>query len=111
MVGLLVLSIRVLRKGARKPSRLDLRAGASARQVPVERRRSAMMAAAQPQAKALNVVFNYNGYAWDAYEVLGVPAGSSIEAVTKAYEGLRSQASTDSRAFLDAAYAAVLNET
>src|SRR5580704_10984815 len=37
----------------------------------------------QPQGKSsskersLNVVFNYNGHSWDAFEVLGLPAGSS----------------------------------
>src|SRR5690349_4462282 len=28
-----------------------------------------------PKMKSLNVMFNYNGHSWDAYEVLGVPAG------------------------------------
>lgn len=35
--------------------------------------------------KSLNVMFNYNGHSWDAYEVLGLPAGSSFEEVQAAY--------------------------
>ena len=35
--------------------------------------------------RPLNVVFNYNGHSWDAYEVLGLPAGSSLEMVQQAY--------------------------
>lgn len=36
--------------------------------------------------KVLNILFQYNGETWDAYEVLGLPAGSSVESARKAYE-------------------------
>ena len=29
----------------------------------------------RPGERPLNVIFNYNGESWDAYEVLGLPAG------------------------------------
>ncbi len=41
-----------------------------------------------PGPKALNVMFNYNGHSWDAYEVLGVPAGSNFENSFLAFEKL-----------------------
>lgn len=34
----------------------------------------------------LNAVFNFNGHSFDAYEVLGIPAGSSWEEVKRAFE-------------------------
>ncbi len=37
-------------------------------------------------AKSLNVVFNFNGHSWDAYEVLGLPAGSPWTRVEQAYK-------------------------
>lgn len=38
--------------------------------------------------KNLNVMFMYNGHSFDAYEVLGIPAGSSYQTAQKAYEEL-----------------------
>lgn len=53
------------------------------------------------RAKELNVVFNHNGESWDAYEVLGLPAGSSLEEVEKAF---KNSAQTD---LMKAAYKAI----
>lgn len=36
--------------------------------------------------EALNVMFNYNGHSFDAYEVLGVPAGSTLEEIQVIYQ-------------------------
>lgn len=36
--------------------------------------------------KVLNVLFQYNGETWDAYEVLGLPAGASVEDAHKAFD-------------------------
>jgi hypothetical protein len=58
-------------------------------------------------ARQLNVFFNWNGHTWDAYEVLGVPAGSSRETVIQAFHSARSK-SPDSIAFLQAAADAIL---
>lgn len=62
-------------------------------------------------AKSLNVHFAYNGHTWDAYEVLGVPAGASLRTVTKQYQETLIKADPQSRPFLDAAYQAILKKT
>lgn len=60
--------------------------------------------------KELNVLFNYNGHTWDAYEVLGVPAGENIVAVTKAYQELIKKSSPESQEFFETAFKAVLSK-
>ena len=57
--------------------------------------------------KSLNVIFNYNGHSWDAYEVLGVPAGSSEEKVKQAYEETISKVEPESRTFVETAFKAI----
>ncbi len=58
-------------------------------------------------ARQLNVFFNWNGHTWDAFEVLGVPAGASRETVIHAFHAARAK-SPDSIAFLQAAADAIL---
>ncbi|MCB0365366.1 MAG: hypothetical protein H6624_08580 [Bdellovibrionaceae bacterium] len=58
--------------------------------------------------KSLNVIFNYNGHSWDAYEVLGLPAGSSIEKVKAAFEESLAQVDPESRVFIETAYRAIV---
>lgn len=58
-------------------------------------------------SRQLNVFFNWNGHTWDAFEVLGVPAGASRESVIQAFHLARSK-SPDSIAFLQAAADAIL---
>lgn len=58
--------------------------------------------------KSLNVLFNWNGHTWDAYEVLGVPAGSSKASVTAAFEKAKAGSDPDSIAFLQAAHDAIM---
>ncbi len=55
----------------------------------------------------LNVFFNWNGHTWDAFEVLGCPAGASREAVVQAFHQARAK-SPDSTPFLQAATDAIL---
>jgi hypothetical protein len=62
-------------------------------------------------ARPLNVHFNYNGHSWDAYEVLGLPAGSSLEKVEAAYEESVARVDVGSRPFMDAAYKAITGRT
>ena len=62
---------------------------------------------AKNQPKELNVIFNYNGHDWDAYEVFGVPAGSSWESVSKAYENTIAGKDEASRGFFNCAYKAI----
>lgn len=60
--------------------------------------------------RPLNVVFNYNGHSWDAYEVLGLPAGSSPERVREAYAKALETVSDDSRGILEAAHRAIYEQ-
>ena len=66
-------------------------------------------AAGLARAKVLNVIFNYNGHAWDAYEVLGVPAGSQLREVTAAYQEALKKTDTASHPFLETAYKSILH--
>lgn len=58
--------------------------------------------------KELNVLFQWNGHTWDAYEVLDVPAGSSRVMVQKAFEKLKSEIDDESVPFVTAAYNAII---
>lgn len=60
--------------------------------------------------KKLNVLFNYNGHTWDAYEVLGVPAGTSLEKVTEALQRELQKQDPSSHHFLQTAYQAILSQ-
>lgn len=62
------------------------------------------------KTKNLNIFFNYNGHMWDAYEVLGVPGGSSLEKVTEAYQHALKSTNQESHQFLETAYKAILNK-
>jgi hypothetical protein len=63
------------------------------------------------QAKNLNVLFMYNGHDWDAYEVLGVPAGAGLPTVTTRYQELIRGANAGQIEFYEAAYQAILRKT
>lgn len=62
-------------------------------------------------AKNLNILFIYNGHDWDAYEVLGVPAGCSIHLVTQKYQELIKSADPGQLSFYEAAYEAILKKS
>ncbi len=119
-------------KGGKKPTQLNLKAGDSAAPLVSNSTPSDLSAglsvktghtvsignAGQQRhpdyrnpemAKSLNVLFNYNGHAWDAYEVLGVPAGASLPIVTEAYQkAVKEQVAHQSLDFLETAYKAIL---
>ncbi len=59
------------------------------------------------KAKSLNVIFNYNGHSWDAYEVFGLPAGASWEEVERAYNASCKDSDPSSRDFFDTALRAI----
>lgn len=61
--------------------------------------------------KALNVFFQWNGHSWDAYEVLGVPAGSSRESVQTAYNELLMRSGSDVHEFYKAAYDSIMRNS
>lgn len=69
---------------------------------------SAASTMAVGEARSLNVVFNYNGHSWDAYEVLGLPAGSSLPVVEAAYRESLERVEDSSRAFMEAAFKAIV---
>lgn len=61
-----------------------------------------------PRSKTLNVIFNYNGHSWDAFEVLGLPAGSSREQVEVSYRQSLEMVDKESQVFVETAYRAIL---
>lgn len=63
---------------------------------------------ASSEGKQLNILFNYNGHTWDAYEVLGVPAGAGLVEVTKAYQQMLTSAAPESHEFLETAFKTIL---
>lgn len=62
------------------------------------------------KAKILNVLFLYNGHDWDAFEVLGIPAGASLALVTQRYQELIRTAEKGQLEFYEAAYQAILKK-
>ncbi len=52
--------------------------------------------------KQLNILFNFNGETWDAYEILGIPAGAPREEVEKAYQAHKRKG--DLTEIIEAAY-------
>jgi hypothetical protein len=58
----------------------------------------------------LNVMFNYNGHSWDAYEVLGIPAGASLEAVRERFNAALETSQPQSQDFIKAALEAILKD-
>lgn len=69
-----------------------------------------MAETAEVEAKVLNVIFMWNGHGWDAYEVFGLPAGTSVSDVRKRYQELLSQADDGQRLFLQTALDAIENK-
>ncbi len=55
----------------------------------------------------LNVYFNFNGHMWDAYEIIGVPAGSPMSDIEMAYLKCRMRIDNESKEILEMAYAAI----
>lgn len=55
----------------------------------------------------LNVYFMHNGYMWDAYEIIGVPAGAPMADVEMAYIKSRTRIDEESKEILERAYAAI----
>jgi hypothetical protein len=61
-----------------------------------------------PMEMALNVFFMWNGHSWDAYEVLGIPAGSSREAAMAAFQKAAAGCDAESLLFFQAALDAIV---
>lgn len=58
-------------------------------------------------ALSLNVFFNFNGHSFDAYEALGVPAGSTLEEIQTAFQRSIQSADPASQEFFAAAMNAI----
>lgn len=58
----------------------------------------------------LSVIFIYNGHSWNAFEVLGVPAGAALRDVTDAYQIALRKAEKESHEFLTCAYQSILSQ-
>ena len=65
----------------------------------------------RPKGRDLNVIFVFNGHPFDAYEALGLPAGSPMPAVKRAYEDSVKKVNADSREFIDKAYESICRKT
>ncbi len=57
--------------------------------------------------RSINVIFQYNGHSWDAFEVLGVPAGSSKGEAERMFDRLVKIADQDQLKFYKAAIDAI----
>jgi len=136
LVGGLVLLLFFLsgRKAGKAPSKLNLRAPSSdpSRASGPEKEahslntssssatlppssRSPQVELLEPEANAnaknLNVIFMYNGHDWDAYAVIGVPAGTPLPLVTQKYQEALKDADPAKFEFLEQAYFAILDST
>ena len=127
LYGLIVIPIAVsllfMRKGSKPPVQLefksDISSASPAKQVAKADRRPDPRPASPPPPRqerrsdeprvetSLNVHFNWNGFMWDAYEVLGIPAGSSREAAAQALQKAKAQSDAESMPFYEAAYKAI----
>ncbi len=62
------------------------------------------------QVKELNIIFSYNGHDFEAFEALGLPAGSSKESAKAAYEDSLKKSDADTHDFLRKAYQSILQK-
>lgn len=54
------------------------------------------------------IFFVYNGHEWEAYEVLGLPRGSTLAITTTHYQHLIKTSDPSTFEFFEAAYSAIL---
>ncbi|MEK2644699.1 hypothetical protein [Bdellovibrio sp. BCCA] len=118
--GAFIFWYLVSRGGSRRPTQLNMKAKDSApplmEATPEPPTTAGVALRRHPDVegtvtKSLNVMFNYNGHSWDAYEVLGVPAGASLKIVTEAYQAAIRRSDKESLEFLETAYKAILNKS
>lgn len=116
VVTLVVFSLLLLKRKPAQPTRLNLKRGkapsgrAAAQEGPVHAGGAEVYEEDfEPSVRVLGVMFNYNGHSWEAYEALGLPAGSSVPDVQKAYEKICSELSArGDEEFFKAAYRAIM---
>lgn len=61
----------------------------------------------EKKERNLDCIFMFNGHAYNAYEVLGVPAGASMKMVTDAYNDLLLGQDEATQRFMRLAYEAI----
>lgn len=62
---------------------------------------------ADPPPKTVEVIFTWNGHAWDAFEVLGIPMGSTMPEIVLAYEEALKKVDPQSQEFIKRAYQSI----
>ncbi len=106
----LILIFLIGKRGIVAPSKLNLKKGRSGRGIVPKgagfHSTSVDLANEVVGEKNLNVLFVYNGHTFDAYEVLGAPAGASLEMVQRFYQEALARKGKDAD-FLEAAYFAI----
>jgi hypothetical protein len=105
LIGAFVIFLVVFFQSTKKktyPTRLQMK-----NEVPLK---PLSEAATAERAVSLNVMFNYNGHSFDAYEVLGVPAGSAWEDVRSAFESSVDKMDPSANEFYLAAFNAIKNK-
>lgn len=107
VVILLVMSILFLRKSSTSQTKLNLRQGSN--RAPIDPRK-ATFSEFDGEARALNVVFQHNGEWFDAYEVLGLPAGAAGDMVKSQFDNLKKGANSDRSKLLQLAYDALVQQ-
>jgi hypothetical protein len=107
LIALFVICLLLYFQGAKnraQPTRLKMKAEGVAAGQPFE---ADLAKARSSQTIPLNVMFNYNGHSFDAYETLGVPAGSSWEDIRNSFEQNLASSDETSREFYLAAFNAI----
>ena len=95
----MILWLLLLKGNQKQPTRLNLR-----KDTPLAKPEDGLDIGGEQE---LTVHFNYNGHSWDAYEILGVPAGSPPEVIEEAYKTSRAKMEEGSEEILDLAYQAL----
>lgn len=89
-VAFLVLVVIYFYRGRAKDQTTKMNLGAKSQVGPQKLNVALRTQGPQHQAeRELGVIFNFNGHQWEAYQVLGVPAGSSLDVCREACEKLK----------------------
>lgn len=77
--------------------------------------KASVPAASEPERaqamRSVNVIFMFNAHAFDAHEVLGLPAGARRQAIDEAYVTQKSRLQGDRLELIEAAYAALKSQS
>ena len=106
---ILVVVLYIARQTKKQPSRLKLRQSKDRDKLenPHSDLAQKPQQSAAPKERQLTVNFQFNGHNFEAYEVFGLAAGSSLETVEKAYKKTIETSSSDSHEFFRIAYNAI----